>query len=622
MELKFERSIENIGKKLLIKILVMFAMMIAFGYFASASVNASTKPVSSSKQQQISIVFGTRNTGQLTSFVYATANPSSSSFRHFLTPDQFASSYGQSSSTINKLKSYLSKYHLKSTVYKGNIVVSVSGSTGNIEKAFKVQLVNETQKGVTFQKATKGPKLPATFSKKMLALTGFFNYSTSTYGKSTQASMQPASFYKRSLDSQGDPADAPQKFIDRYKVSSLYQNGYDGSGKTIGILSFANFHQNDAYHFWSAENIPAKQNRISISKTDGYKGNWSDSDETTMDVEQAGSIAPKANLRVYIAKSDIGGMVDSLANVNSENKVDDLSISWGQSEKQVTADIKAGVTPTKYNDVINLLFKQAAAQGISIFTASGDNGAYDGITQDTSWGLTVDSPGNSPYTVSVGGTTLPNTYRVNGRAYKVTKERAWGSEFLYPDFDRQYFLSSSDKINAYFAGGGGGFSSFNPLPAFQSGISGVGTYDAIKLWNFNKGYPSRVSHPTKTSGTHSGRNVPDISANADPNTGYNMYTTSSSGTKPKWYLSGGTSIVSPQFATVSALISGKANSRLGFWNPQIYRFASSGSSPFTPLDSQTNNTNLYYTGQPGTIYNQATGLGIPDFTSLSDLMAK
>ncbi|WP_279404031.1 hypothetical protein [Secundilactobacillus kimchicus] len=58
------------------------------------------------------------------------------------------------------------------------------------------------------------------------------------------------------------------------------------------------------------------------------------------------------------------------------------------------------------------------------------------------------------------------------------------------------------------------------------------------------------------------------------------------------------------------------NAPIGFWNPQIYKFAQSSDSPFTPLDSITNNDNLYYTGQPGKLYNQATGLGTINFDKL------
>jgi subtilase family serine protease len=81
--------------------------------------------------------------------------------------------------------------------------------------------------------------------------------------------------------------------------------------------------------------------------------------------------------------------------------------------------------------------------------------------------------------------------------------------------------------------------------------------------------------------------------------------------------------VAPQLAGLSALINSSVGQRVGFWNPQIYRFAQQSDSPFTPLnDTGTTNDNGYYTGTAGTIYNQATGLGIPDVAALAKKFAE
>ncbi len=80
--------------------------------------------------------------------------------------------------------------------------------------------------------------------------------------------------------------------------------------------------------------------------------------------------------------------------------------------------------------------------------------------------------------------------------------------------------------------------------------------------------------------------------------------------KINWIPSGGTSIASPQMAATAALINSQpGRKRMGFWNPQIYQLASQTDSPFRPLNDTTDNSNLYYTGQTGTVYNQASGLG-------------
>lgn len=70
-------------------------------------------------------------------------------------------------------------------------------------------------------------------------------------------------------------------------------------------------------------------------------------------------------------------------------------------------------------------------------------------------------------------------------------------------------------------------------------------------------------------------------------------------------------------AAANAVINSGRQTPVGFWNPQIYKFAQESDSPFTVLDDADNNNNLYYTGQPGKLYNQATGLGTIDFDQLA-----
>lgn len=117
-------------------------------------------------------------------------------------------------------------------------------------------------------------------------------------------------------------------------------------------------------------------------------------------------------------------------------------------------------------------------------------------------------------------------------------------------------------------------------------------------------------------GTDSGRNQHDVSADAYPETGYKVYYKKDG---VQWPPSGGTSIVAPQYAAMAAVINSQpGRARMGFWNAQIYQLAQKSDSPFHPLNGTTDNSNLYYTGQPGTVYNQASGLGTTDFAKLAE----
>lgn len=98
--------------------------------------------------------------------------------------------------------------------------------------------------------------------------------------------------------------------------------------------------------------------------------------------------------------------------------------------------------------------------------------------------------------------------------------------------------------------------------------------------------------------------------NADPYTGYLAYFSDpgARGTNAGFATYGGTSYVAPQLCGLSVLINSNDQTRVGFWNPQIYRFALQKKSPFTPLNTTVpTNDNGFYTGRPGTVYHQATG---------------
>ena len=128
-------------------------------------------------------------------------------------------------------------------------------------------------------------------------------------------------------------------------------------------------------------------------------------------------------------------------------------------------------------------------------------------------------------------------------------------------------------------------------------------------WAFN---PS----PPVGAGASTGRAVPDVSTDADPFTGYEEYFTGFKGNplETGW---GGTSFVAPQLNGSTAVIDQAVGHRVGFWNPSIYRWAAGPDSPFQPLDAASaSNTNLFYTGTPGHVFNPASGLGTPDLAML------
>lgn len=601
---------------------------------ASISINADAKvkstrskntntviPVGNKVPQSVDIVLKPHNTKDLNNYTYAVTKKENANFHKYLTPDQFASRYGQSPSSVNQITKYMKKYGLKVATFKGNLIMNVTGTTKNMEKAFHVKIVNKNMDGSRQQVNQDAINLPKSLYSKIMSISGFGKLQSVKAAKAivTSSLKKMPNMGNFSEKTPNSTNTTPQKFIKQYNVSPIYKSGKNlGQGKTIGIISFTNVNNSDAYNFWKQMRIPVKSNRISVNHVDGKKGVWSGYDETTLDIEQSGAVAPQANLRLYTSSGFSGvAAFNNIAAANAENKADVLSMSWGLGEAQIASWQKIKLLPKAYLKVLNLLFQQAAVQGISTFASSGDNGAYQGTQGKMSNGLSVNEPSASPYVTSVGGTTLPNNYRINGKTVKITKERAWGDDFLYPGI-KTLKTPSIIKQGLYFMGGGGGFSKVQGLPAYQRGVSGTQTFRAKQMWDYNKGQLKAAKKYKTVTGIRSGRNLPDVSANSDIQTGYKIYISSpNNGGKGKWQKVGGTSVATPQIAAGSLLIGQSIGSRLGLMNPALYEFAQSSNSPFTTLDSASNNTNLYYTGQPGKLYNQTTGLGIIDFSKLN-----
>jgi subtilase family serine protease len=133
-----------------------------------------------------------------------------------------------------------------------------------------------------------------------------------------------------------------------------------------------------------------------------------------------------------------------------------------------------------------------------------------------------------------------------------------------------------------------------------------------------------TSTPPLLSGGGSGRAVPDVSADADPYSGYLLYEPSAvaaGGTALEggW---GGTSFIGPQFNGSTAVIDSVLGHRIGLWNPNLYAFAAGPDSPVTPLNQVgTGNDDLFYSGNPGELYNEASGLGVPDLAKFASDLA-
>ena len=610
------------------------------GLLAAALPGAApfgTTPAST--PERVSFILKERGKGQLESAV-------TRGLGSFDSVDEFTAKYGQSQPVVDQLTSYLASFGIKTTVYPGNVDVSATGTAGEFDAALSCVQENyhvPSQSGYngstipaqTVYSATAAPKLPWGIGQYVLAVLGLTNY----------APFVSHADHATGKAFTGGPINhLPSDFASRYGLNAVAKQA-NGAGTTLGIVTLATVDPGAPQYFWSkVAKVPATGRTLTAVNVDGGSGAPSDAagtGETDLDVEQSGALAPGANVIVYQAPNTDPGFIDAFFTAASSNAADSLSTSWGESETVVAAAVAAGQETAAYQAAFDEAFLELADQGQSLFDAAGDAGAYDDSDELGTTELVTDTPADSPYATAAGGTTLPFTATETGpkASVKVTvaKERAWGWDYQWAAYAKAYGVSYADAATSRAVGGGGGFSAVEPKPSYQWGVSGTSSYEGVKYFTpidpvtvvdgtdfVEPTAWSVTAKPPLVSGGGAGRAVPDLSANADPETGYLLYEPSAvaaggQALEGGW---GGTSFVAPQFNGSAALIDSYLGHRTGLWNPSLYALAAGSASPVTPLSSAgTSNDNLFYTGQPGTLYNPASGLGVPDLSKLAGDLA-
>jgi subtilase family serine protease len=620
------------------------------GILASALPGASafgnTPPAT---PEQVSIILNERNKSQLESAV-------TGGLTRFDSVSQFAGKYGQSRAVVSVLTSYLALFGITTSVYPGNVDVSASGTAGEFDAALSIVTKNyhvPAQHGAggfqvpaqTVYSPTSSPHLPFRLSQHVLAILGLTNYAPFA----SHATHVASNLTVRASAGPGDqPTDyLPSDFAARYGLTPLYKKA-NGTGETIGIVTLAALDPGAPQFFWqNVANVPTTGRTVTVDNIDGGPGAPSDAagtGETDLDVEQSGGLAPGANVVVYQAPNSDIGFIDAFFTAASSNTADTLSTSWGEAETVITIEAALGQETVTYEAAFDEVFLELADQGQSVFDTAGDAGAYDDSGELGTTNLAVDTPADSPYATTSGGTTTPWSGSLSSSDGTVTvpvtvpQERAWGWDYLWAAFAATSGVSFADTAIGNAAGGGGGFSVVESEPSYQKLVSGTTNYHAVQYLTPTDFQPiaagSPLQEPTEwnvtstpplLSGHGTGRAVPDVSANADPFSGYLLYNPSAVAAgqpalQAGW---GGTSFVAPQFNGSTAVIDSYLGHRVGLWNPSLYKFAAGRNSPVTPLNQVgTGNDNLFYSGNPGQLYNPATGLGVPNLAAYaSDLAA-
>jgi kumamolisin len=326
-----------------------------------------------------------------------------------------------------------------------------------------------------------------------------------------------------------------------------------GSGQCVAIIELGGgFNTSDLDTYFSNLNI-ATPSVTAVSVDGGQNAPTGDTNgpdgEVMLDVEVVGAIAPQANIAVYFAPNTDAGFLDAITTAihDATNKPSVVSISWGSAESSWTQQSMTAMDSA---------FQDAATLGVTICVASGDSGSSDGVSDGKDH---VDFPASSPYALACGGTSL------HASTTAITSESVWND-------------------GSQGGAGGGGVSTFFALPSYQSGL-----------------------HTTNSTGkktTLSKRGVPDVSGDADPQTGYNVRI---DGTDT---VIGGTSAVAPLWSGLLARINELAGKPVGYIQPTLYK------SPSALRDITKGNNGDFYAAAG---WDACTGLGSPNGQSLADV---
>ena len=339
------------------------------------------------------------------------------------------------------------------------------------------------------------------------------------------------------------------------QLGTVYEfpGGTDGSGQTVAIIELGGgFDQADLDAYFA--DIGVSSPTVTAVGVDGAENQPGQDPqgadgEVLLDIEVVGGLAPGADIVVYFAPNTDSGFVDAVSQAaHADPTPASMSISWGQSEDQWTKQAR-----TAFDQAL----VDAVALGVTVTVASGDDGSSD---RETDGGAHVDFPASSPHALACGGTTL----KADAASGRVTSEVVWNN-------------------GAGHGATGGGVSTAFPLPT----------------WQQNVGVPSGSS-----SG---GRGVPDVAADADPQTGYRVRVDGSD------TVIGGTSAVAPLWAALIARLAQATGKKFGLIQPVLYRGAASGQVPDGFRDV-TEGSNGAFRAGPG--WDACTGLGVPNGTQL------
>ena len=509
----------------------------------------------------------------------AQGDKGSASFHKWLTPDDFAASFGVASADIAKVTAWLTDSGLSvDSVARSGRFITFSGEVGSVETAFNTKIYNVTVDGEQHISNTTDVSVPAALApvvRGVKSLNNFFPRAKVSGARKIALQKNPVSGYD-SVDpefgssSTGTHYVAPGDLSTIFNAGPLTAKGIDGTGVTISVLARSNIQLADVEAYRSLFGLPKNDPNIIVVGSD--PGENPDDVEAFLDAELAGSLATGAKVNFLVSSASlVGSGIDTAGLYAVDNNIGDvITLSYGGGEAG------NGASGTAF---WNVLWEEAAAQGQTVFVSSGDSDAAGGNSSSaavaTAYG--VNALGSSAYNVAVGGSMFvdlnPSQYwgAVSGIPYASAlgyiPEAPWNQSRLTSTYLNP--AATAFQAGSGIVGGGGGISIYTPRPSWQTGSGIPASADAINVYS-----GTGIAPGSPISGLH--RLVPDVSFIAASGHDGTLFCyeggcyENATGNLVSAGIVGGTSVAAPAMASVQALIDAANGGRQG--NANIYYY--------------------------------------------------
>lgn len=448
--------------------------------------------------------------------------------------DVFAKKFGAAPQDLAKIGDFARQHGLK--VVREDAAcctVVLSGTVAQFNAAFDVDLQRYEHHLGNFRGRTGPVHIPDDLQGVVTAVLGLDNRPQARSHFRFRPPFRPA-------------ARQPSAAYLPTQLASIYDfPDNTGAGQCIGIIELGGgYNVSDLKTYFA--NVGVTPPAV-VAVPVGQGGNHPSGDpngadgEVTLDIEIAGAVAPGAKFAVYFSTNSDAGFIDAVNQAvhDATHRPSIISISWGAPESTWTTQ-----SMRAFNDVL----QAAAAVGVTVCVASGDDGSGGGVGDGADH---ADFPASSPFALACGGTSL------QAAGNTIEREVVWN--------------------DGAQGGTGGGVSTVFTLPAWQQSL--------------------KTTNPAGKSTPLTKRGVPDVAGDADPMTGYTVFIDGAE------TVVGGTSAVAPLWAALIARINMEKGSASGYVNAKLYQQPAA-------FNDITQGNNGSFAASPG--WDACTGLGSPN----------